>query len=192
MLKRVFWFLSAVSLYTFNASSAELLASFNHEPCGGSLISSSPPPAVQYILNWDYISGIFGDIGDGTSWHNSDRGYCDFNADNTPDFDTFTSYLTDGLDFTLSSSVYVVGGGTNETGISESAWGLGNPDLFGYQIDFIRLQVHSTSLSQDGYWVDYGGNITWEFYGASTPEPSSLLLVGLGAASLRKIKRYDI
>lgn len=79
------------------------------------------------------------------------------NASNTPEFNTFLSYLTDGQDQTLNAgcSMYTPDGTliTGEAGgnIESSEHSLnGNPDLQGYLIDFVRFIIHGNNTFDAG------------------------------------------
>jgi hypothetical protein len=187
MLKRVLGCILAVSLFSFNGYSAEFISSIDYEPWGGLQAEPGSPAAIQYIINWDFVEEYYSNVGDGIYWSNGETGSYVFDAGNTPDFDDFTEYITDGLDYSLYMRV-AVPGMASEYGKPESQWNFGDPDLFGYQIEFMVLQVYSTSVTKDGDYISFSGDISWEFYGTPTPEPSTLLMLGMGIAAFRKRK----
>lgn len=101
-------------------------------------------------------------------------------------FDFAASLLTngteDGIMFNLhyaweSNTDYLLSGG--------------GKDFQGYTITNISLVVHSLILDSpgsnpngDGNWTDYNFDVTYEIWGI--PEPSGLLLLGLGMVMLRR------
>jgi len=169
------------------AQGSSLLGSFSETViCGGQTPSE---PAVEIHLGWfgreppwdwallGYDSGIH--------WYDGDSGYYDFTSEYNPDFAVVAAGVTNGYDDDLMSRSYVVNGGGCGSGWTESKLGLGNPDLAGFQIDFIRLVVNNVSFSQyDGHVIT---DVTWEFWGV--PEPTTLFLLGLGGLFLKRRRR---
>lgn len=101
-------------------------------------------------------------------WYNNSIGMFDFNAENEPDFNYVVKVLTNGNDDTIWLNIWCGGSGGGQ-GTNESVWGIGNPDLIGYNLVFIRLIVHSLLVS---YFevrnliitgVQY--NCSWEIWG---------------------------
>ena len=106
-------------------------------------------------------------------WWNGSKGSYDFTASNEPDFNDVVAYLTNGENDYIWLYHWCDGYGGGQ-GTSEEWWGIGDPDLAGFDIDFIRLRVNSLSISwlytEFGTYTHMTHNATWEIWG-SLPAP---------------------
>ncbi len=95
-------------------------------------------------------------------------GTTNFTAANSPTFDRVAAYLTDGINDQMSVSTST----PHEGGMGQGTWEsyfLGrNPDLLGYDVDFIHLVVNRLSLTPSGNGTHVQENYTWQFWGHPT------------------------
>jgi hypothetical protein len=115
---------------------------------------------------------------------------------NEPDFETFATLLTDGIDESIIIGAWddthglVGGGGGPESFDLELLVPGFGPDLVGYTIDHITqiltvdIQSPGSDPFGDGSWTDWSASGRYEFYGAAIPEPDSMGLVMLICAYL--------
>jgi hypothetical protein len=111
-------------------------------------------------------------------------------AESDPGFMSVVDYLTNGqLD---CFGIEFLGGGHSlpEDTLTDAA-GIPQCDFYGYDITRIGLTVHDLTFDTpgsnpngDGIWTDYSYEVSTSFYGI--PEPSTLLLLALGAVMVRK------
>lgn len=126
-------------------------------------------------------------VGSGRLWSDAETGTVDFDADNDPHFDAAALLLTNGVDDELT---FFAGGGGS--GRLESMWGFGTPDLVGYEVETIRLIVHSAEIhpwfhEEFGEGREWSFDITWQFYGTPVPEPgTAALLLMSGPVAMRR------
>ncbi len=126
-------------------------------------------------------------VGSSTLWGDGETGTVDFDADNDPHFDAAALLLTNGVDDELT---FFAGGGGS--GRLESMWGFGTPDLVGYEVETIRLIVHSAEIhpwfhDEFGEGREWSFDITWQFYGTPVPEPgTAALLLMSGPVAMRR------
>jgi hypothetical protein len=103
-------------------------------------------------------------IGEQLVFHTGDTGSYDFTADVDPDFDAVCEYLTNGINDDIWLKEWW--GGCSGAGGGKEADLFGeHPDLCGCEISFIRLVVHSISVSEESF--DY--NCDWEVWGYGSP-----------------------
>lgn len=133
-------------------------------------------------LDWSYPreGSIIGDELV-SRWSNGTTGAFEFNESNEPDFKNVTNYLTNGNnDFIWLHS-------SGGSGTSEKGWGIGNPDLAGSEIDFIRLRVDTLLITWHyseflKSWITaVRVDATWEIWGrrpVSVDIISSWLVLG--------------
>ena len=113
-------------------------------------------------------------------------------TDDPAGFDLTTHYITDGIVEYLG---YSAGGG--HFGIPEARFfsslpaGNNGIDLAGFNIDYYSLVFTSLAFespgsnpSHDGQWTDYSYSAVFSVYGEPVPEPTSLVLLGLGVVVL--------
>jgi hypothetical protein len=175
-------------------SADQLLYSLNYNPAGAHTPAYAPQ-GLQFGLEF----GRPGDppeivrLGTGVYWPSGSAGLYDFLASGSTEAAVFADRLTNGTDDELLLMTYddFYGGGGDA--MHESAWGFGNPDLAGNQIDLIRLVVHDLSIQPYsnppyGDGLQWNGHITWEFWGTPVPEPATALPVVL-AVLLRYRRR---
>ncbi len=113
-------------------------------------------------------------------------------SDDPDDWTAFMQHLTNGFNESLylGHATYTSGGPSANVGRFEgphptmASWGLGEPDLSGFTIEFIRLEA--TGYSAVGKHYSYQ---RWEFWGSPVPEPATLSLLALGGLVLIKRKR---
>jgi hypothetical protein len=147
-----------------DGDSSAIALTFSAEPSGGMCGSSPPPPGP---MCWT--------IGDGLTHVDGSSGVYDFTSLNDPDFENVVSILTNNQNdmIYLSSDAPERGGGTL-IGDYENSWGIGNPDLAGYSISFIRLVVHEISIYPENLDGISGtriiSNSTWEIWGTISGE----------------------
>lgn len=121
---------------------------------------------------------------------------------NDPDFTTFVARMTDGLDQSVivgpwdSAGLHGGGGGPESSDLVFFVPQFG-PDLLGYTIDHVTqilmvdIQSPGTDPFGDGVWTDWSVTGRYEFYGSPVPEPSSLVLLLLGGATLVMRRQHD-
>lgn len=144
-------------------------------------------PFLDLRSNSDFADVV--SIGRSVLWESGDTGVAEFALDSDPDFGPFVQKLTNGIDDHLGVLILLPGSGANGRGALESAFQLGQPDLAGNRIDLIRLTVHKLSLTpwNDGTTAEF--DLTWDIIGAPIPEPSSLVLLAVGAMALVATRR---
>lgn len=153
--------------------------------------------------NFDYAYFCF-DYGAGDSdafgsppgppvWHDGESGSYAFDAGYSQ-FGRLAAGLTDGQVGAMIGMCWLVdipdpSGGTLfgfGAGDVESHI-LGHyPDLVGYAIDQIVLQVHSFSMTQGNGMLDVEAAITWEIWGTPVPEPASAMALAMGLLLRRR------
>ncbi len=154
----------------------------------------SPIAPVEILLEHDpgVVPLELTQIGLGILWDDGDSGTVDFTSETDPNFDTFVAGLTNGVDDFISVLVEWPDQGGGGGGATESSWGFGSPDLFGYEIDLILLTVHDVQIDpwmQDGFYAEV--DLTYEFYGSLIPEPTTLTLLAVGVVGiLRRRSRF--
>ncbi len=128
--------------------------------------------------------GSFGITGDGVS--------LELRREDDPDgWDALTRHLTNGLNESLylGHTTSAHGGPVANVGRHEgphptmATWGLGEPDLAEWTIEFIRLQASGTS-GVGSHWSYQ----RWEFWGNPIPEPVTMTLLAFGGLVLLKRK----
>lgn len=103
-------------------------------------------------------------------WWNGSTGTFDFTASNEPDFNDVVAYLTNSENDFIWLYTWWDGDLGGGKGTYEEWWGIGDPDLAGFDIHFIRLRVHSLSISW--FYTEFGPatsvehNSTWEIWGS--------------------------
>jgi hypothetical protein len=125
-------------------------------------------------------------LGSGIFWEDGDQGAVSFTSENCDVFDDFVSYATNGIeDYFVIWNLSHNGGGGGSYNISETIILDGNPDLLGKELTVVHLRINSLDIwpwapfpGQEGY--RYSVDITWEFYGAIVPEPSTAFLCMAG------------
>ena len=106
-----------------------------------------------------------------------------------PDYDFFTSILTNGIDDRIAFA-HSNGNGTTYGQIRlESAWinrfaQPYGPDFYGYEITEISITLNDGYLDAHENRTDYYFDVTYSIYGV--PEPCTLLLLGIGAVMMRR------
>jgi hypothetical protein len=129
-----------------------------------------PDPIQGTIIDWPTIN-VRESIGKTFSLNRGDD----------PDFDTFVSYLTNGVDDHFRFNIRV-DGNDNTSGEDES-WCIGKTDPY--------RSLNTNGIDMQGFtieWIDLtinsGNDFAYRFYG--TPEPCTLALLGLGGLLIRK------
>lgn len=137
-------------------------------------------------------------IGCGTAHPEGQVGFFDFDSTNSPHFGDVITRLTNGIIEELNYSELVntgtgfagsAVGGANETNYIGPDFGsttflCTGPDLFGCQIDTIRLVISRND--RDPTEIRY----EWQFLGtAAVSEPATLTIFGLGLAGLVAARR---
>lgn len=106
-------------------------------------------------------------IGEGIDHSNLSRRYCDFTEDNETDFIQFTDLLTNGNDdvITLMNKEGTGSSTGSSTGrFNESDLFIGNQDLIGYNILFIRLNLELIEITYGNPLTYIETHIKWEFW----------------------------
>jgi len=153
--------------------------------------------SICYPLPGDYDSISF-------SWDvtSNDVGKTFFaSADTHQNFDNFTYLLTNGVNNllflvdigSLMTSNDWLGAEWESVLISGIQDGV---DLEGYDIDSIGLTVNELFLDYDadaikGGLTYFNYDITYTIHGEAVPEPSTVILLGLGGLFLRKKRKTD-
>ena len=177
-----------VSLGTSRAGPV-LLASLD-ETSGISSSGTGPPaePRVQFVLELAPQPTVLGfRVGLGVFWEDGDTGAIDFTPETDNGFVGFAGFATNGIDDWLSDLIIFPDGGGGGGGAPESVRLLMTPDLVGYQLDFLRLIVHDLTIEEfspvdrpDLQGIRVLANLTYEFYGALIPEPTTITVLATG------------
>jgi len=133
---------------------------------GGSAVGNDS--AIENVL----IMSAGADPPDGQMWdlgrgilHNT-TGVTTFTDASDPDFSAISTILTDGLDWVAASeTIFVPSGGSLRASSPESYFLHGQPDLVGHEIDSLRLNITSFSLTYSNGVTDLLENISWEIWG---------------------------
>jgi hypothetical protein len=196
MIRRTAFWLILFAAITGEASADQQLFRIDCNANGG----ASPmiaPQGIQFVIDFQspVVPGHFEKFGRQAYWQDGAFGSYDFTSSNSPEFSDLVQILTNGIDNEISVLTYNdFYGGSGFIG-NESAWGFGNPDLAGNQIDFIRLVVHDLTIQPYnpgppfGGGLQWNGHITWEFWGTPLPEPASAFLLLCGSALFRRTPR---
>ena len=112
-------------------------------------------------------------------------------ADTYENFDVFTYPLTNGIDNLLyltdgTISKFYTGTPSESMLINGIQDGV---DLEGYTIDSISLTINELFFDYGGFPTNYSYDITYSINGSemiASPEPATVLLLGLGGLFLRK------
>jgi hypothetical protein len=178
------------------ASASQMVLGLDYNPNGGAAPMSAPQ-GLQFVIDFESSvhPGQFEEFGRQAYWADGSSGSYDFSEANSPEFVDFVQLVTNGLDDEISlltwNDFY---GGSGHMG-TESAWGFGDPDLAGNQIDFIRLVVHDLTAQPynpgppAGDGLQWNGHITWEFWGTPLPEPAAALPLLMASLLLRRKTR---
>lgn len=124
---------------------------------------------ANWAWSYPYEGSIIGDELV-SRWSNGTTGAFEFNESNEPDFKNVTDCLTNGNnDYIWLNHVY--DGAAGGSGTSEKWWGIGNPDLAGSEIDFIRLRVDTLLITwqysefSQSWITGVKVDATWEIWG---------------------------
>jgi len=133
---------------------------------GGSTVGNES--AVENILimseSAEPPSGQIWDLGGGLI-HNS-TGVSDFTADSDPDFLAIANLLSNGLEEVIDAQTVLLPSGSRlGSGGSESYFLQRNPDLVGYEINFLRLNVTTLDLNYSNGVTDLFETYSWEIWG---------------------------
>lgn len=159
----------------------------------GIIVLSIDDPPVPVTINMILFSNSF--LQDGES------GVFEFDESTSSLFSSFAGLLTNGVDDEIvfitmwpeSGQVGILG--APESFFFERSFGE-PPDLVGFTLDSIRLQIRDVSIEsftvrdQDGLRAIF--DYRYEFYGTPIPEPSTFVIAATGMLMmLRSLRRSD-
>ena len=113
-------------------------------------------------------------------------------SDDLDNWTVFMEHLTNGINESLyiGHTTDVRNGPVANVGRYEgphptmATWGLGEPDLAGYTIEFLQLQaIGSSTIGRHSSYQ------RWVFWGTPVPEPATLSLLAIGGFSLIRHRR---
>ena len=155
------------------------------------LLQQSPYWIQEFDMSWEIVKPL--DVG--KTFPRSSL--------TSEDFSFWASRLTNGTDDNVIMAVRMgsVNGGGGATGGLESMPTLFNKfvptqgvDFYGYEITEIDLTVNSLTVDSpgrdwngDGLWTDFYFDVTFTIYGV--PEPTTVLLLGLGGLAVMRRRR---
>jgi len=147
-----------------------LLAEIHHADSVGYGNYPYVPEPVTFGLRWGYpwpTPKMWSEW-----WYSGETGSYDFTADSHEAFAVIAAGITneedDYLDVLWSRNPL---SSTHAHSVYESAWGLGDPDLQGFEIDVIHLNVEQFDAAPGSFDCA----VTWQFWG--TPEPSVVVFL---------------
>ncbi len=126
-------------------------------------------PILRISIEYPDHSGA--KFGETAIWSNEQTGSVDFYSLNPTNFNVFVNFATNGIPERIKRC-RLWGGRTSCITVDESQVLGHTPDLFAYQIDFIRLVVNTIEMSFDGTWSSCFVDYTWEFWGQSLAIPT--------------------
>lgn len=106
-----------------------------------------------------------------------------------PDYTNAVAGLTNGVNNSIDTAVWVGGNGGSGYETSESGFGI-SPDFVGYTIRRIGCRVDYASTAYTAPWTHFDAGLT--FIVDVVPEPSSLLAIIGGLAGLGLVRRRRI
>lgn len=148
---------------------------------------------ILYVQEWPLpLEGEWDLFG---PFNEEDLGQTRIISSESPGFNSFVDFLTNGKDDWLYQKIHGSHMGSLESrGIDKFVESY-EPDFYGYEITEITLTVNGSietpgrNPNDDGNWTDYSWETTYRFYGERVPEPTTLLLLAVGGMIVRKIKR---
>ncbi len=142
-------------------------------------------------------------LGGDVRWADGQSGSVLFTSENDAEFDIFAEYATNGIEDQIRFWDLTPVGGNGSPYQPESIVIKGLPDLIGYQLTAVQLTVQELSFTpwnpfpgEEG--MLYSGDITWDFYGISVPEPLTMasiaiaLLICVYAVSRFPSRHHDL
>lgn len=174
----VFAVLTVTCLLGTAGARAELLTTLfvSESTSEGGLLSG----AARFIVEYDGSSTI----GETVDWEPGETGTASFSV-LEPGFAEFALAATDGVDEPLSIGFVTDSDGYAQTQL-ESEWPLGTPDLGGYTLTGVELNVFNFNYFESDTGGVFEYELSWTFYGDPIPEPATIAGLLVGLAALRR------
>src|SRR6266581_2193641 len=185
----------------FNAHSSDVIATAELSGGGGGHFIGS---SVQlFVRNGGVTNGSTATVFDSFVLTPDEVGQV-FSLDQSvdPDFNLFTSRLTNGVNDQITRISRLSGGGSSGLLASEASFFSTRPpggngiDLTGFTIDRIDVKINELSIASpgtdqahDGIWTDYSIQATLSFIGSPIPEPAGVGVFFAALALMRLFRR---